>query len=212
MLAFHFGLDFAHPYASAPWSWPLMKRPAIYWLEVNGGRYEEIIAIGNPLVWWGGLVALGYVAYRWLRRHRDRGEALILLGFAAGWLPWLLIGPTRSTVFSFYLLVCVPFLCLGLGYVACGMSRTAVGRAGVAAFAAATIALFAFFYPVLAAVPLSESGWRARIVFEDCDLEGVRLSDLDLSFPPGVEAPVDTPGPYPEAQFRPIAPPGWCWI
>jgi len=163
-------------------------------------------------VWWGGLVALGYVGYRWLRRHRDCGEALILVGFAAGWLPWLLIGPTRSTVFSFYLLVCVPFLCLGLGYVARGMSRTAVGRAGVAAFAAATIALFAFFYPVLAAVPLSESAWRARILFEDCELEGVSLSDLDLSLPPGVETPVDTPGPYPEAQFRSTAPPGWCWI
>jgi dolichyl-phosphate-mannose-protein mannosyltransferase len=212
MLAFHLGLDFANPYASAPWSWPLMKRPPIYWLEVHGGRYEEIIAIGNPLIWWGGLVALAHVGYRWLRRHRDDGEAIILLGFAAGWLPWLLIGPTRSTVFSFYLLVCVPFLCLGLGYVARGMSRTAVERAGVAAFAAATVALFAFFYPVLAAVPLSESAWRARILFEDCDLEGVRLSDLDLSFPPGVEAPVDTPGPYPEAQFRPSAPPGWCWI
>jgi hypothetical protein len=91
------------------------------------------------------------------------------------------------------------------------VAATRFGRACVAAFAAATIALFAFFYPVLAAVPVSEEAWRARIVFEDCDLEGLRLADISIS--PGVEAPVDAPGPYPEAQLRRGPPPqGWCWI
>jgi dolichyl-phosphate-mannose-protein mannosyltransferase len=211
MATFHLGLDLPHQYASAPWSWLLMKRPPIYWIQVNGGRYEEILAIGNPLIWWGGLAALVYVGYRWVRRHRDGGEAIVLFGFAAGWLPWLGIGPTRSTVYSFYLLVCVPFLCLGLGYVARLFAATGFGRACVAGLGVASIALFAFFYPVLAAVPVSEDAWRARILFEDCDLEGLRLADIAIS--PGVDAPVDAPGPYPEAQLRLGPPPqGWCWI
>jgi dolichyl-phosphate-mannose--protein O-mannosyl transferase len=211
MLAFHLGLDLPHHYASPAWSWPLMKRPPIYWLEVNGGKYQEIIAIGNPMIWWGGLASLGYVAYRWVRRHREDGEAIVLLAVAAGWLPWLILAPARPTVYSFYLLVCVPFLCLALGYVARAFSATALGRAGIATFAAASIGMFAFFYPILAAVPINEDAWRVRILFEDCELEGLRLTQMEL--PAGVVSPTDTPGPYPEAQLRRgPPPPGWCWI
>lgn len=211
MLAFHLGLDLPHVYASPPWSWPLMKRPPIYWLEVLDGRYREIIAIGNPLVWLGGLASLVVVAIRWLRRHRDRGEAVIVLGFAAAWLPWLLIGPTRETVFSFYLVLGVPFLCIGIGYMAARLAASIAGRVAIGGFAAASIACFAFFYPVVAAVPISEDAWRDRILFADCDLHGVHLAAIDL--PEGVTSPVDSPGPYPEAQLRGgPAPAGWCWI
>ncbi len=211
MLAFHLGLDLPHVYASPPWSWPLMTRPPIYWLEIADGRYREIIAIGNPLVWLAGLGSLVVVAIRWLQHHRERGEAVILLGFAAAWVPWLLLGPTRATVFSFYLVLGVPFLCVGIGYAAARLAAKTFGRAAIAGFAAATIALFTFFYPVVAAVPISEEAWRDRILFEDCDLQGVRLSEIDL--PAGVTSPVDTPGPYPEAQLRGgPAPSGWCWI
>ena len=58
MLDFHTALSGDHPYQSPPWSWPLIKRPVAYWFADEGGAYREILAMGNPLVWWPGLVAL----------------------------------------------------------------------------------------------------------------------------------------------------------
>jgi dolichyl-phosphate-mannose--protein O-mannosyl transferase len=211
MLSFHLGLDTPHIYGSAPWSWPLLKRPIAYDVEVIGGRYREIMAFGNPLAWWPALVALGWVAVRWVRRRRTNGEGVILAGFAASWLPWLLLAPARGTSFLFYLLPAVPFLCLALGYVAGSVERARLGRVAIGSYAGVVLASFVFFYPVLAAVPISEDAWRARILFEDCALEGVTLSGIEL--PEGASPPPDTPGPYPEASMRGGPPPdGWCWI
>lgn len=211
MLAFHVGLDAPHVYASAPWSWPLLKRPIVYEFDFVGGRYQEILALGSPLVWWSALIALAYIGLRWRRRRRTGGEGVILAGFAAGWLPWLVLAPTRDSSFMFYLLPSVPFMCLAVGYVAARIAARAWGWTVVEGFAAAAVALFGFYYPVLAAVPISQDSWRARILFADCDLEGVTLSRISLA--PGVTTPPDVPGPYPEATIRGGGPPsGWCWI
>jgi dolichyl-phosphate-mannose-protein mannosyltransferase len=209
MLRFHLGLDAPHVYQSAPWSWPLLKRPIVYDIDVSG-RYREILATGNPLAWWPGLAALVYVGVRWLRRNRSAGEAVVVVGFAAGWVPWLILAPTRQTSFLFYLLPAVPFLCLALGYAAARLCRLRFGGGAVLAYAGAALVSFLFFYPVLAAVPISEGAWRARVLFDDCGLDGVTLSSIDL--PAGFTPPPDTPGPYPEATLRPNPPDGWCWI
>jgi dolichyl-phosphate-mannose-protein mannosyltransferase len=210
MLRFHLGLDVPHVYGSPPWSWPLLKRPLVYDIEVAGDRYREIMATGDPLAWWPGLAALAYAAVRWLRRHRSDGEAIIVAGFAAGWLPWLILAPARQTSFLFYLLPSVPFLCLALGYAAAAVVRLRWGSAMTLSYAGAVLASFVFFYPVLAAVPVPEDAWRARVLFDDCDLQGVSLSTIEL--PAGVTPPPDTPGPYPEATMRGSPPDGWCWI
>jgi hypothetical protein len=102
-------------------------------------------------------------------------------------------------------------MCLAIGYVAARLTGSGIRRMAVAGFSAAAIALFAFFYPVLSAVPVSFDSWRARIWFMDCDLDGLSLSEISL--PAGVPTPADVPGPYPEATLRGGgSPPGWCWI
>jgi dolichyl-phosphate-mannose-protein mannosyltransferase len=211
MVAFHLSLDQPHLYASSPWSWPFLKRPIVYSFRPRGLQYEVVVALGSPLVWGAALAALVYIAVRWVRRHRDSGESVILAGFAAGWCMWLVLGPVRQTTFLYYLLPSVPFMCLALGYVAARVVPRGIGRAAVAAFAAGAIALFAFFYPVIAGVPLDQDDWRARLLFTDCELNGLTLSDIEL--PPGSTPATDVPGPYPEALLRRTPPPnGWCWI
>jgi dolichyl-phosphate-mannose-protein mannosyltransferase len=215
MLAFHIGLQAPHVYGSAPWSWPLLKRPVVYDFEYVGGRFREILAVGNPFVWWPALVAIGYVAVRWLRGRRSSGEAMIVVGFAAGWVPWFAFGPSRPSMFIFYFLPSVPFLCLALGYVAERVRHARWGRRAVMAFAAVGVASFAFFYPVLAAVPISQDAWQDRVLFSDCSLQGVTLQGVlsTITLPSDVAPPTDIPGPYPEATLRGAGSPlGWCWI
>lgn len=212
MLRFHLNLDSPHVYGSPAWSWPLLKRPVVYFYEPVGSGYREILAFGSPLAWWGSIGAMGWLAARWrLGRERHGGEGLILAGFAISWVPWLVLSPIRSGGFLFYLLPSVPFMCLALGWAATRLAARRVGVPVVAVVVAAALGLFIIYRPLLYASPIDLHDWERRVLFRDCDLDGLRLDDISL--PPQVEPPVDAPGPYPEALLRHGSPPtGWCWI
>jgi dolichyl-phosphate-mannose--protein O-mannosyl transferase len=85
MAKFSINLRATHPYASPAWSWILLKRPVAYYYECFGSktphcaRPAEILALGNPLIFWGGIPALAYAAVAWLK-----GSALGAVARAAG--------------------------------------------------------------------------------------------------------------------------------
>jgi hypothetical protein len=206
MLEFHSGLEARHYSASPAWSWPLLQRPTLFFFRTDGVTYREILAFGSPLVWWTGILALLHVAWRGLReRGMDRPEWVILAGFVAGWVPWIILSSVRDFVFLFYFLPSVPFLAVAVGYVAHRVWRSRLARAGVATFAVASVALFGFYFPLLTASPLSPDAWQARIVFSGCE-EGLLSSAGELKRGP------DVPGPYPEALQNNVSPAGWCWV
>jgi dolichyl-phosphate-mannose-protein mannosyltransferase len=72
MAKFSINLRATHPYASAAWSWILLKRPVAYYYvcATPCRRPAEIIALGNPLIFWGSIPALVYTTWAWLRRAR----------------------------------------------------------------------------------------------------------------------------------------------
>jgi len=199
-LRFHTGTFPQHPYQSPAWSWLLLRRPVLYFFAESGREVREILALGNPLVWWSSLPALGAAAVHWIRRRGD-AETVILVGFAAAYLPWLLFDRLRTFVFLFYLLPAIPFLCLALARAAVAAPGRLWGRAAAVGFGAATVVLLLFFYPLLTARPLSAEAWAARVrVFANCGSPGPGGSGQmgTLRRPPPVR-----PGPPPR---------GWCWI
>lgn len=121
---FHVNLTSGHTYQSNPWSWIVLGRPVSYfWAEqpgcadsaaaaaATGKCSREVLAIGTPLLWWAACFALAYVLWRWIFR-RDWRAGAIACGVAAGWLPWFLY--QERTIFLFYAVVFVPFLCLAV--------------------------------------------------------------------------------------------------
>lgn len=118
---FHVNLVSPHTYQSNPWSWLVLGRPVSYFYEspkygVDGctataGCAREVLGIGTPLLWWSACFALLYVLYRWAFR-RDWRAGAILCGVAAGYLPWFMY--QQRTIFLFYAVVFLPFLCLAL--------------------------------------------------------------------------------------------------
>jgi dolichyl-phosphate-mannose--protein O-mannosyl transferase len=193
MVAHHTGSLYTHPYMSPAWSWPLVKRPVLfYFRDLGVGSYQEILAFGNPLVWWTALAALATSIWRAIRRRSvGSPETIILAGFAAGYVPWFLL--TRQEAFLYYLLPAVPFLYLALAHVVAGMSSRVIRAAAISGLVVASIGMFSFFRPVLVGTTLSHGEWERRMFFSNC---GPALSGSD-------KRPVD----------RPIAPPaGWCWV
>jgi dolichyl-phosphate-mannose--protein O-mannosyl transferase len=197
MLDFHTTLGGNHPYQSAPWSWPFLQRPVAYWFAEDGGTYREILAMGSPVAWWSGLLALVALVVTWWRSGCGwlRPEPVILAAAASTYLPWLILSGERSQTFLWYLLPTVPFLGLALGVVAAWLWQRTAGRVAVGAWALVVLAAFAFWLPLATALPLSAEDWRTRILFTDCQRPDGSSPDL----------PDDT-----TSEGEP--PPGWCWI
>jgi dolichyl-phosphate-mannose--protein O-mannosyl transferase len=197
MLRFHVGLEGHHPYESAPWSWLLLQRPVAYSFAVEGDRYREVLAIGNPLTWWAGTVVLAGLAVNWARTGAGwvRAEPILVIGALATYLPWLILSGARSQVFIWYILPTIPFLCAALGLVAARAWGSGAGKVAVSVAGVAVLAWVTFFYPVLTAQPLRPDEWLARMWLTDCQRPGA----------PSLELPDDeiSSGPPPS---------GWCWI
>jgi dolichyl-phosphate-mannose--protein O-mannosyl transferase len=221
MLDFHKDLASNHSYQSPPWSWLALKRPVSYYFcsgdscrPPNGGDYEEIFATGNPFVWWTSLLAMLFIAYRWIRRRNLMSpEGLILGGFVFTLVPWLLSDALthRPAVFLFYLLPTVPFMCLGLAYVATVIGRSWEARSAIAMFAVGTVGVFAFYWPLLAGKPLPVEQWDARIwVFDNCDKpvgDPIQSTVIET-----LEGAAQTRVVETTADTSSLPPTGWCWI
>ncbi len=119
--SFHTTLDSEHPYEANAFQWLLALRPTAFFFE----RFEDaeicgalgdctvaITAIPNLVVFFGGLLALLWLVPRILK---DRTALVLVLGFLAGWLPWVIY--LDRTVFQFYTVVLMPFFAIALAYV-----------------------------------------------------------------------------------------------
>ena len=118
---FHTGLGATHPYQSSPLQWPLLLRPTAFDYTYSdpgngcsGMSYcvEAISSISNPLIWWSGTIAIVFLVLMLLLR-RTWPQTFILVGFAAGYLPWLAY-LQRSAVFHFYAIAYLPFMILAV--------------------------------------------------------------------------------------------------
>ena len=64
MLNYHAGVTATHPYSSVWWQWILDIRPILYYLQYPGdGTHVSFGAWVNPMLCWGGLLAMLFVAW-----------------------------------------------------------------------------------------------------------------------------------------------------
>ncbi len=78
------------PENSRAWTWPLLLHPIRYFEDVRGTSVSLILALGNPVLWWGFLLSLPVAAFTALRRPRWQ-EAVAFGGYAAMFLPWFVV-------------------------------------------------------------------------------------------------------------------------
>jgi dolichyl-phosphate-mannose--protein O-mannosyl transferase len=176
MYQFHSTLASPHPYESNAWGWLVQARPtAIHYADATGCGAEKctsaVTAVGNPVLWWAAVAALPYLVLRWAGA-RDWRAGAILAGFAAGWVPWLVLFNDR-TVFQFYAVVLAPFAALAVAYVlgrvlgpaSASQRRRSSGAAVVGAYLGLAILAAAFFMPVWTAEAISYAEWGRRMWF-----------------------------------------------
>lgn len=175
---FNVHLTQPHTYQSNPWSWLVLGRPVSYFYEspkygqngctAQGGCAREVLALGTPLLWWTACFALLYLLYRWALR-RDWRAGAVLCGVAAGYLPWFHY--QARTIFLFYAVVFVPFLCLAVAMMIGAMlgprgaseRRRMWGAVGAGTLVLLIVWNFIYFYPLYTGMPIPMDAWRNRM-------------------------------------------------
>lgn len=205
MWAFHTGLTTPHNYQSKPWEWLVQARPTSFYYDkvqtgcsVASGQsgdgsgvatecIRNVVALGNPLLWWlavPALVLAVVVVVRW----RDWRVGLVLCGYIAMYLPWFAYA--RRTIFDFYTVAFSPYVALVLAWaVGLALDQVKVGtdpdrgysaadfgpedhwwigrreplRIGLAvsgvAVVVAVVAAGVYFYPVLTGMAIPYQEW-----------------------------------------------------
>ena len=169
ILNFHTGLTTEHSYEASPWNWLVLGRPTSFFYESPkscGAEScsQEILAMGTPIIWWFGLIAL-LITIGYLITRRERAAGLILIALLSNYLPWLLF-PDRTT-FYFYAIAFLPFLILAITYAIKFYLEDEVKQPkrlqNVYAALGLTALIFAYFAPVYLGIVLTYDDWYSRM-------------------------------------------------
>jgi dolichyl-phosphate-mannose-protein mannosyltransferase len=77
-----------HPYSSAWYTWPVMKRPIFYWVQGNA----RIYLLGDPVIWHLSTIAVGGALWLLIRRRGNHLLPVLLGGYALNFIPFAAIG------------------------------------------------------------------------------------------------------------------------
>ncbi|MET8077859.1 phospholipid carrier-dependent glycosyltransferase [Streptomyces sp. NPDC005303] len=175
---FNVGLHTPHKYESNPWSWLVQGRPVLFdYQSPEPGRdgcstavdcSRTVLALGTPLLWWSACAALLYLIFRWALR-RDWRAGAVLCAVGAGYLPWFLY--QDRTVFSFYAVVFVPYLCLAvamtvgaiLGPPGSGRRRRTQGAVAAGTLVLLIVWNFVYFFPLYTGETIPYADWYSRM-------------------------------------------------
>ena len=159
---YHAGLGGdTHAFRSEWYEWPIIWWPMWYY---SGSAYlpadgmvSSISCMGNPAVWWFGLVAMLFVLGRtaWMRRA-PKTYVMVIIAFASQFLPWVLV--PRST-FIYHYFASVPFIIIAsvlmLNWIR--SKSDAAFKAVAITLMVAALVLFIAFYPLESGLPVARS-------------------------------------------------------
>lgn len=121
MWTFHNGLETPHKYQSNPFTWLFQYRAtSFHWANgdaitgcASGKCASDVVALGNPLLWWIGIGALLLLLWATCY-YRSWRTGVIVLGYIALYMPWL--GYAHRTIFTFYTVAFAPFVALTVAW------------------------------------------------------------------------------------------------
>lgn len=153
-----------HPYMSSWPSWPLLMRPIWYQFDkLADERFQAIVFLGNPLILWPALVALGICLKDWISQRR--ADAFLIIVFYIGpWVAWAAL--PRNISFIYYYLTSGTIATLALVY-AFTQGERAPPRWMLWAFVAAASLGFAAMLPIsVASLGTSMETYRRLMIFQ----------------------------------------------
>lgn len=171
-----------HPWESKPWSWLVSSRSLMYYnpdADAEGLRHI-VLLVGTPAIWWPCVPVLLWGLWCLVIR-RDAKWILPVVGFAAGFVPWLFA--LDRQMYLFYAVNLAPFLVIALAlamgqlsswrlaspgepahqYSAVTLWRRHTGRILAVAYVVFCVWNFLFFLPMYTGMPMTGAQWAFRM-------------------------------------------------
>lgn len=140
-------LSATHTYQSPAWQWPFLIRPVWFYVKYQTNTISNIYNLGNPAIFWGGLVAVIYLIINKSIRYSLLAIRYLLITYSFLFLPWLL---SPRIMFLHHYLPALPLLCLILAKVLFDLKNKLL----ITSFLLLVTSIFIFFYPLNTAIPL----------------------------------------------------------
>lgn len=152
MYKYHVDLEAEHPYTSPWYTWFIMKKPVWYYVDIyNGGGYSTISGIGNPLIWWFGLIAMIYVLIKGIIKHKKECN-FIVIGVLTAILPYLFIG---RIMFLYHYFPVIPFMMLSIVMLIKDIENKTKFKYISMIYGIIILITFIYFYPVVSGMNVS---------------------------------------------------------
>lgn len=177
MLSYHStpGLGMDHPFQSPWWQWPFILKPI--WFSQDKfepqGMASTIMCMGNPWVFYIGAICMVMVVIALVCKHfkcsrngveprRGDGDLTLytlVVGFAAQYLPWVLV---PRSMYMYHYFASVPFIILATAWVISLIpkERKRLTISIIACYLIGAAAFFVMFFPYA-------SGWLTDIEWLD---------------------------------------------
>lgn len=167
MLNYHStpGLGMDHPFQSPWWQWPLILKPM--WFAQDkfepAGMASTIMCMGNPWIFYlGALCMLGVIGALLCKYFRFGGKGLeirrgdgdlslyvIVVGFAAQFLPWVLV---PRSMYMYHYFASVPFIIVATVWWMGRIRKPKARKIVMAVYLVGAAVFFGMFFPYA-------SGW-----------------------------------------------------
>jgi len=135
---YHTRLNATHAYTSPWWSWPFLRRPI--WLYTSGeslGKIGNIYAMGNPVIFWSGVVSVIYASYLAFT-HKSKKIGLIVFSYLTFFVTW---AASPRIMFLYHYFPSVAFMSMAIGFTLRKHLKTALIVLPLA------FIIFIYFYP-----------------------------------------------------------------
>ena len=136
-----------------------MIRPVCLYIEKYGKYREYIYSLGNPVIWWSGLLAM-IASLIYSIKYRYYPLMFIVICFFAYILPWA-ISPRKITYIYHY----IPSLLFVISALSFFLEKiwrlSSKARIFVVYFIICVIAAFLFFHPVLSGERIPKSDLKS---------------------------------------------------
>lgn len=150
-------------------------RPVLYAIDqqnVPGCGAEScvkaVMLVGTPTMWFIAVPVLLWACWRTFVRM-DWRYAAVLVGYCAGFLPWFLA--IDRQMYFFYATAMAPFFVMLIALILGDIlyqprqnaERRTLGVIAVSFYVALVITNFAWLYPILTGLPISQTTWHMQI-------------------------------------------------
>lgn len=146
MFSYHSGLTATHDFSSEWYTWPVMYKPVWYYVGYLGGNIKgTIVGIGNPAIWWFGVLASLFILLMSIFK-RKKEYLFILVFILCTWLPYLFIG---RVMFMYHYFPTLPFIMLAIVALVKFITEKIKNNSFYLFYVAVVILMFICFYPVI---------------------------------------------------------------